>query len=93
MGYKADGVDLESFPAVDLEQVEPVFETVEGWSEPIEGARVRDALPEAARAYVRRLEELVGVPVSMVSVGPGREAIIPWSSETYQSRHKSYSSK
>ncbi len=93
VGYKADGVDLESFPAVDLEQVEPVFETVEGWSEPIEGARVRDALPEAARAYVRRLEELVGVPVSMVSVGPGREAIIPWSSETYQSRHKSYSSK
>ena len=82
VGYRAGGRDLEAFPVVGLDEVEPIFETAPGWSEPIDGAREKSALPDAARAYVQRLEELVGVPVSMVSVGPGRDAIMPWSDAT-----------
>jgi adenylosuccinate synthase len=55
-----------------LEEAVPVYETMPGWPEDIQGAAVWGDLPEAARAYVLRLEELAGVPVSLVSVGPDR---------------------
>jgi adenylosuccinate synthase len=47
-----------------------------GWKEVTVGAQSMDALPPAARAYVKRIEELVGVPVDMVSTGPDREETI-----------------
>ncbi|MDL2279606.1 adenylosuccinate synthase [Desulfovibrio sp. OttesenSCG-928-G11] len=62
--------------APGLAEALPVYESMPGWDENIEGAASFEALPKAARAYVLRLEELAGVPVSMVSVGPDREQTI-----------------
>jgi adenylosuccinate synthase len=59
-----------------LEQVEVVYETLPGWGVDISHARSFDQLPPRAQAYVRRLEQLVGVPINSVGVGPGREAMI-----------------
>ena len=47
-----------------------------GWSESIEGARTLDDLPEAARAYIARIEREVGVPADLIGVGPERESTI-----------------
>ncbi|HYC55486.1 MAG TPA: adenylosuccinate synthase [Candidatus Binatia bacterium] len=75
IGYRLDGKAVYAVPplAEDFERVEPVYEDLPGWTEPITAARSLEQLPEAARAYVRRLEELVGVPVGILSTGPGRE--------------------
>ncbi|MGF1681769.1 adenylosuccinate synthase [Photobacterium minamisatsumaniensis] len=54
----------------------PVYEQMDAWSEDITGCRQFEELPKAAQAYVLRIEELMGVPVKMVSVGPGREQMI-----------------
>jgi adenylosuccinate synthase len=63
--------------AAALEQVEPEYEEIEGWSEPTSHAKSWDDLPPAAQAYLRRIESLVGAPVSIVSVGRDRgETII-----------------
>ncbi len=59
-----------------LELVEPEYEEVPGWSEPTSQAKCWDDLPAAARAYLRRIESLVGAPVSIVSVGRGRDETI-----------------
>ena len=69
-----DGTLTDRFlPDADrLEQVEPVYETLPGWTEEIDATTDRDALPTNARAYLRRIEEIVGVPVEIVSVGPER---------------------
>ncbi|OMH31823.1 adenylosuccinate synthase [Motiliproteus sp. MSK22-1] len=58
------------------EAVTPVYEEVPGWSESTVGARSLEALPEAARSYIKRLEELVGAPVDIVSTGPDRNETI-----------------
>ncbi|MGR6861774.1 adenylosuccinate synthetase [Aliivibrio salmonicida] len=54
----------------------PVYENMEAWQEDITGCRTFESLPKAAQAYALRIEELMGVPVSMVSVGPEREQMI-----------------
>ncbi len=77
-GYRLRGEALPALPVVGLDEVEPVYEVLPGWSEAITGARERSELPPTARAYVERLEALVGVPVSLVSVGPGRDAVLAW---------------
>lgn len=56
----------------DLRQVEVIYETMRGWQEDISKCNSWDELPEAAKAYVRRIEKLVGVPVSWIGVGPNR---------------------
>jgi adenylosuccinate synthase len=69
---------LDEFPA-DLEVLErctPVLESHPGWQTPTGAARTWDDLPAAARAYLDRLAELVGVPVELVSVGAEREATL-----------------
>jgi adenylosuccinate synthase len=59
-----------------LHKVRPVYETLPGWgSEITEAERIED-LPAQARDYVRFIEQLAGVPVSFVSVGPGREQTV-----------------
>ncbi|HEY5717292.1 MAG TPA: adenylosuccinate synthase, partial [Motiliproteus sp.] len=63
--------DSEGFAAVV-----PVYEELPGWSESTVGARSMDALPAAARAYIARLEELVGAPIDIVSTGPDRNETI-----------------
>lgn len=69
-----DGTLTDRFlPDADrLEQVEPVYETLPGWTEEIDATTDRDALPPNAQAYLRRIEEIVEVPVEIVSVGPER---------------------
>ncbi len=76
--YRVGQDETEFFPdsAGLYEAVEPVYETLPGWSSSTAEARTLEALPKAARAYLDRLEELVGVPVAMVSVGTKRSEII-----------------
>jgi adenylosuccinate synthase len=73
-GYRLDGRLLEGFPASasDLERVEPAYESLPGFSQEIDQARAYADLPATARAYVERVEEILGVRISMVSVGPER---------------------
>jgi adenylosuccinate synthase len=73
-GYELDGAHVTELPGdpEDLERVKPVYETLPGWEESLAGLRTFDALPANARAYVRRVEEISGVPVICVSVGADR---------------------
>ncbi len=74
-GYQVDGQVLRTVPPLrTLRRVEPVFETLPGWSEPTTGARSFAELPVNAQRYVRRIEELVGAKVEILSVGPERSA-------------------
>jgi adenylosuccinate synthase len=77
-GYQHAGQRLETFQAdMDtLAEVEPIYETLPGWSEDLGGCRRFDQLPKAAQNYVQRLETLVGAPIKMVSVGPDRTATL-----------------
>lgn len=77
-GYTYQGQPYDEVPASThtLQNVTPVYEELPGWTEPLTHMRSLDALPHNARRYVERLEELVGVPVKMISVGAGREETI-----------------
>jgi adenylosuccinate synthase len=77
-GYKLNGgvTDILPVGADDLAACEPVYETMPGWKESTVGAKTLDALPPAARAYIKRMEEVCGVPVDMISTGPDREETI-----------------
>ncbi len=77
-GYRLNGEVIDHFPAgmTDQGRVEPIYETLEGWKGTTKGARSWTQLPGEAVKYVRRLEELVGKPVSMLSTSPEREDVI-----------------
>ncbi len=77
-GYRVDEEPLNEFPlqVSDLAKVEPVYEEMPGWEEDISQCAAWEQLPAAARAYFDRVEELAGVPVAIISVGPGREQTI-----------------
>lgn len=77
-GYKLDGKEIDHFPAGEGAQarVEPIYETIEGWKEPTASARSWADLPAQAIKYVRRIEELVGCPVALLSTSPEREDTI-----------------
>ncbi|GAM65897.1 adenylosuccinate synthetase [Vibrio ishigakensis] len=78
-GYKmADGTVLEVSPmaAEAFEEATPIYETVPGWSETTFGATSIDGLPQAALDYIKRLEELTGVPIDIISTGPDRNETI-----------------
>ena len=76
--YEVDGKRVDHFPsdAFLLEKCKPVYETLPGWSEDITKCRTPTDLPANARRYVDRIGELVGLPVSVVSVGPDRDQTI-----------------
>jgi adenylosuccinate synthase len=76
--YRVDGKLTRDFPMTlaEIERAEPVYESHPGWTEDIRACRRFEALPEAARSYVKRVEALAGVPVELISVGPGRDATI-----------------
>jgi adenylosuccinate synthase len=77
-GYRAGGGILDDFPG-DLgllAEAEPIYETMPGWQTSTSDARRLEDLPAAAREYLRRLEELTGVPIWFVSVGTRRDQII-----------------
>ena len=75
--YRHAGSILDEMPDTVVQgQVTPVYEEWPGWGAPTGEARTWEALPEAARAYLRRIEELAGVPIRYVSVGPRRDQMI-----------------
>lgn len=76
--YMLDGKKLDHLPADANEQARltPVYETIEGWSETTAGARSWAQLPANAIKYVRRIEELIGTPVSLLSTSPDRDDTI-----------------
>jgi adenylosuccinate synthase len=76
--YTIGGRRTADFPGQidDLAAAEPVYETLPGWREELSGVRGYDDLPENARRYVARIGELLGRPVSIVSVGPDRAQTI-----------------
>ncbi len=76
--YRVDGKLTHDFPMTlaEIERAEPIYESHPCWAEDITGCRQFDSLPEAARNYVKRVEALVGVPVEIISVGPGRDQTI-----------------
>jgi adenylosuccinate synthase len=78
VAYELDGRRLDHFPtdAFLLERCRPVYETLPGWRQDISAARRLADLPAAARRYVDRLAELLGVPVTIISVGPDRAQTI-----------------
>lgn len=78
VGYRTAEGELDHVPALldRLEGAEAVWETAPGWMTDTTGARTWDDLPEAARAYLARIEQQVGAPVRYVGVGPAREQLI-----------------
>ena len=77
-GYQLDGQTLDYLPAdANLQaRLTPVYETLEGWKETTRGARSWAQLPANAIKYVRRVEELIGTPVSLLSTSPDRDDTI-----------------
>jgi adenylosuccinate synthase len=75
VGYELEGRSLDRLPvtARAWEEVRPVYEEMPGWTEPLHEATSLDDLPANAQRYVERLSGLVGAPVAILSVGPGRE--------------------
>ena len=76
--YKLDGKEIDYLPSSvqDQERVEPVYETLEGWDESTYGARSWADLPANAIKYVRRIEELIEAPVTLLSTSPERDDTI-----------------
>ena len=74
--YKGEKVDFPPQVENGMGQVTPVYESMPGWQENIEQAATWDDLPKAAQNYIRRLEELSGVPATIISVGPDRAQTI-----------------
>ena len=77
-GYKLDGKTLDLLPlgADDVARCEPIYESMPGWSETTFGVKRWEDLPQAARDYLLRLEQVTGVPVAIVSTGPERDETI-----------------
>lgn len=78
VGYELGGKQLDILPldADEIEACTPVYETFSGWTETTFGVTSWDALPANARAYLKRVEEVIGAPIDMVSTGPDREHTI-----------------
>ena len=78
VGYRLNGREIDYLPAGERAQaaVEPIYETIEGWQDSTAGARSWAQLPAQAIKYVRRIEELVGCPVALLSTSPEREDTI-----------------
>lgn len=78
VAYELDGEEIHRVPAHadQLRRCTPVWETITGWNQPLDDAREMSDFPPLAMAYVRRIEELVGVPVGILSVGPDRAQTI-----------------
>jgi adenylosuccinate synthase len=78
VGYKINGQNFDYFPTLPSLQAaaEPVYESMEGWSESTQGARSWADLPATAIKYIRRIEELIEAPVTLLSTSPERDDTI-----------------
>ncbi|MAE93498.1 MAG: hypothetical protein CL910_02435 [Deltaproteobacteria bacterium] len=76
--WRIDGKVTEDFPMTlqEVARAEPVYEALPGWSEDLTGMREYEELPENARRYVEQVQAWVGVPVDVISIGPGRDQTI-----------------
>ncbi len=76
-GYEIDGEIVKDFPVTyKLEKAKPVYKKLPGWKCDIRGIRTYEELPAECRAYIEEIEKEIGVPITMVSNGPGRDEII-----------------
>ena len=78
VGYRINGVEYDHLPSIPSIQakIEPIYETLEGWSDSTYGARSWAELPATAIKYIRRIEELIDVPVALLSTSPERDDTI-----------------
>ncbi len=78
VGYRCDGVEIDHLPASRIAQarVEPIYETLEGWSQSTRSARSWAELPATAVKYIRRIEDLIETPVALLSTSPERDDTI-----------------
>ena len=78
VAYDVDGVRHDAMPMTqtDFHHAKPIYEYFPGWDEDISGARSLEDLPVNAQNYLAKLEELAGVRISGVGVGPGRDEVI-----------------
>jgi adenylosuccinate synthase len=78
VGYEYEGKLYDQMPCHQtiFHKCTPVYEEVEGWNTDISGADSYEKLPKAAQAYITKLEEMTGVPIQMISVGPSRTQTI-----------------
>lgn len=76
--YEVDGKRVEHFPTriAQLEKARPLYEELDGWTEDLTTCTSWDDFPTNAKTYFRRMEELAGAPITIVSVGPGREQTV-----------------
>ena len=81
VAYEADGERLDQLPYHQsvLHRVTPVYEELPGWGVDISGVTERSQLPPEADAYLRFVEQQVGVPIGMVGVGPDRQQVLRFS--------------
>ncbi|MDE1461266.1 adenylosuccinate synthase [Spartinivicinus poritis] len=77
-GYQAKGENITGSPfdADNYQDMKPIYEEMPGWQESTIGLQSYDQLPENAKAYIRRVEELVGAPIDIISTGPDRKETI-----------------
>jgi adenylosuccinate synthase len=73
-----DGTETDEFPShqSDFHHCEPIYETLPGWHEPLDGVEDVQALPEAARSYVEFVEQQLGVEVCLIGTGADRERVL-----------------
>jgi adenylosuccinate synthase len=78
VGYRVGSDERDELPVEleEIEQAQPIYEELDGWEGDAREVREFDDLPAAAQRYVRRVEDLAGVPASLISVGPGRAETI-----------------
>ena len=78
VAYNYKGQRIEEFPAnfADLEDCKPIYEEFDGFTEDITGCKTFDELPEKVQRYIKELEKIVGCPVKLLGVGPGRDQVI-----------------
>lgn len=77
-GYELDGhiTDILPMGADDIARCKPIYESLPGWSQSTVGVTQYDKLPAAAQRYLKRIEEVTGVPIDMISTSPDRDHTI-----------------
>ncbi|MBR2521542.1 MAG: adenylosuccinate synthetase, partial [Coriobacteriales bacterium] len=78
VAYDIDGKRVENMPDTlsAFAKAKPIYEELDGWMADTTACKTYDELPENAKAYLRRIEELVGVPITLISTGPDRDQTI-----------------
>ncbi len=74
--YKVNGVETDKFPFDTAAEIEPVYTEFKGWNRDLTGVRREEDLPQEFKEYLKFIEDYIGVPVKIISLGPDREATI-----------------